>query len=362
MVVQRGQGVLEDGDVQKPLEADLQDAQAAVHNEHQRGQQEGEGMAALEGQNGQEEAHGAAARVTHQQGGRLGVLPQVGQQSTNEHNACGGVIPQFLPVGQQEGADADHGKAGGKAVHAIGAVDHIDAGPDQDDDQDEVDGIGQVEAPAQEVDLRAVEVQVGHARHNGDDQIDQALFVLVPGSLGGIVKIAGEHGRNEQDGVDDVLCFKGHHGQRDQCDAEHEDEAGAPGLALGEFAVHGKRAAMVVGELIVEHRVHQRGQRKCKQKAQRIHGARVARKQLKHSFFLFPGAAEAVPVLSRLDTNEVYHARAKKSISGAMATPWADGLTFFAPLSIMGGQTPFRGYFFVSQENRRKRRRHETFT
>ena len=75
-------------------------------------------------------------------------------------------------------------------------------------------------------------------------------------------------------------CLKGHHGQRDQCDAEHEDEAGTPGLALGEFAVHGKRAAMVVGELIVEHRVHQRGQRKCKQKAQRIHGARVARKQL----------------------------------------------------------------------------------
>ena len=242
-------------------------------------------MAALEGQDGQEEAHGAAARVTHQQGGRLGVLPQVSQQGTNEHDACGGVIPQFLPVGQQEGADADHGKAGGKAVHAIGAVDHVDAGPDQDDDEDEVDGIGQAEAPAQEVDLRAVEVQVGHARHNSDDQIDQALFVLVPGSLGGIVKIAGEHGRNEQDGVDDILCLKRHHGQRDQCDAEYKDEAGTPGLALGEFAIHGKRAAMVVGELIVEHRVHQRGQRKCKQKAQRIHGARVARKQLKHSFF-----------------------------------------------------------------------------
>ena len=47
MVVQRGQGILEDGDVQKPLEADLQDAQAAVHNEHQRGQQEGEGAATL---------------------------------------------------------------------------------------------------------------------------------------------------------------------------------------------------------------------------------------------------------------------------------------------------------------------------
>ena len=49
--------------------------------------------------------------------------------------------------------------------------------PWKDDDEDEVDGIGQAEAPAQEVDLRAVEVQVGHARHNGDDQIDQALFV-----------------------------------------------------------------------------------------------------------------------------------------------------------------------------------------
>ncbi len=109
-----------------------------------------------------------------------------------------------------------------------------------------------------------LQVQVGHARHNGDDQIDQALFVLVPGGLGGIVKIAGEHGRNEQDGVDDVLCLKRHHGQRDQRDAEHEDESGTPGLALGELAVDGKGAAMVVGELVVEHRVHQRGQRKCK--------------------------------------------------------------------------------------------------
>lgn len=171
-----------------------------------------------------------------------------------------------------------------RPVHAIGTVDHVDAGPDQDDDQDEVDGIGQAEAPAQEVDLRAVEVQVGHARHNGDDQIDQALFVLVPGSLGGIVKIAGEHGRNEQDGVDDILCFKGHHGQRDQCDAEHKNEAGTPALpwrVRHSRQTHGHGR----GELIVEHRVHQRGQRKCKQKAQRIHGARVARKQLKHSFF-----------------------------------------------------------------------------
>ena len=31
MVVQRGAGVLEDGDVQEALQADLQDAQAALH-------------------------------------------------------------------------------------------------------------------------------------------------------------------------------------------------------------------------------------------------------------------------------------------------------------------------------------------
>ena len=275
MVVQRGQGILEDRDVQKALEADFQDAQAAVHNEHQRGQQEGEGMVALESQNGKEEAHGTAACVTHQQGRGFGVLPQVGQQGTDKDNAGGGVIPQFVPVSQQEGTDADHGKAGGKAVHAIGAVDHVDAGPDQDDDQNEVDGIGQAEAPLQKTDTGTVEVQVGHTCHNGDDQVDQTLFVLVPGGLGGIIEVAGKHGGDEQDGVDDVLGLKRHHGQRDQRNAEHEDEAGTTGLALGELAIHGESTAMIVGELIVEYRIHQRCQNKRHQEAQRIHGARV---------------------------------------------------------------------------------------
>ena len=41
-----------------------------------------------------------------------------------------------------------------------------------------------------------------------------------------------------------------------------EDEAGTAGLALGELAVHRKGAAMVLGELFPEDRVHQRRQRK----------------------------------------------------------------------------------------------------
>ena len=58
------------------------------------------------------------------------------------------------------------------------------------DDEDEVDGIGQAEAPAQEVDLRAVEVQVGDARHHCDDKVDESLFVLVPRRLGGVIEVA----------------------------------------------------------------------------------------------------------------------------------------------------------------------------
>ena len=54
MVVQRREGVLEDADVEEALEADLQDAEAAVYDEHQRRQQEGERVAALEGQDGEE--------------------------------------------------------------------------------------------------------------------------------------------------------------------------------------------------------------------------------------------------------------------------------------------------------------------
>ena len=63
-------------------------------------------MAALERQHREEEAHGAAARVTHQQGGGLGIHPQVGQQCADEDDGGGAVVPQFLAVSQQEGADA----------------------------------------------------------------------------------------------------------------------------------------------------------------------------------------------------------------------------------------------------------------
>ena len=40
MVVERGQGVFQDPDVQKTLQADLQNAQAAVRDEHDSRQQE----------------------------------------------------------------------------------------------------------------------------------------------------------------------------------------------------------------------------------------------------------------------------------------------------------------------------------
>ena len=234
-------------------------------------------MAALERQHREEEAHGAAARVAHQQGGGLGIHPQVGQQRADEDDGGGAVIPQFLAVSQQEGADADHRQAGRQAVHTVGAVDDIDAGPDEDDDEHEVERIRDGKAPLQKVHGGAVEVQVGHTRHNGDDEVDEAFFVFVPGHLGGIVKIAGEHGGDEQHGIDDILGAQRHHRQRDQRDAEHEDEAGAAGLAFGKLAVHRKRAAMVVGELFPKDRIHQRRQRKSQQKSQRVHGALTAR-------------------------------------------------------------------------------------
>ena len=112
------------------------------------------------------------------------------------------------------------------------------------------------------MDRRAVEVQVGHTRHDGDDEVDEAFFVFVPRHFRSIVKIAREHGGNEQHGIDDILGAQRHHCQRNQRDAEHEDEAGTAGLALGELAVHRKGAAMVLGELFPEDRVHQRRQRK----------------------------------------------------------------------------------------------------
>ena len=56
MVVERGQGVFQNPDVQKTLQADLQNAQTAICDEHDSRQQEGEGVAALERQQGDEKA------------------------------------------------------------------------------------------------------------------------------------------------------------------------------------------------------------------------------------------------------------------------------------------------------------------
>src|SRR5699024_9641103 len=121
----------------------------------------------------QEKAHGAAAGVPHQDGGGLGVDPQVGQQRPHEHRRSGDVAGQLLGVQQSEGAHADHRQAGGQTVHAVGAVDHVDAGPDQDDDQQQVDRVGQHKIPVQEPHPTAVEVQVGDAGHQGNDKVDQ---------------------------------------------------------------------------------------------------------------------------------------------------------------------------------------------
>ena len=273
MVVQRGAGVLEDGDVQEALQANLQDAQAAVHDEHDGCQQESKGVAALQGQDGDEETHGAAAGIAHQQGAGLCVGPQVSQQRTHEHHTGGAVVGQLFVVGDQVGADGHHRQTGGQAVHTVGAVDHVDAGPDQDDDEQQVHRIRQGEAPLQELHAAAVEVEVGHACHHGDDKVDDAFFVLVPGLFGGIVKVAGEHGSDEQHGVDDIFHPERQECQRHQRDAQHEDQAGTAGLALGQAAIDGKFTTMVVGKLVVEQRIGKRGERKCQQKRCGIHPA-----------------------------------------------------------------------------------------
>ena len=119
----------------------------------------------------------------------------------------------------------------------------------------------------------AVEVEVGHARHGGNDKIDDALFVLVPCGLGGIVKVTGQHGRDQQYGVNDVLHLEWQEGQRHQCDAQHKDQAGTAGLALGKRTVHRKFAAMVVRKFIVKNRIHQGREGKGKQECQSIHTA-----------------------------------------------------------------------------------------
>ena len=151
--------------------------------------------------------------------------------------------------------------------YTVGAVDHVDAGPDQDDDEQQVHRIRQGEAPLQELHAAAVEVEVGHACHHGDDKVDDAFFVLVPGLFGGIVKVAGEHGSDEQHGVDDIFYPERQECQRHQRDAQHEDQAGTAGLALGQAAIDGKFTAMVVGKLVVEQRIGKRSERNASRNA-----------------------------------------------------------------------------------------------
>ena len=271
MVVERGQGVFQDPDVQKTLQADLQNAQTAICDEHDSRQQEGEGVAALERQHGDEKAHGAAAGIAHQQAGGLGIQPQVGQQRTDEHHTSRSIRTQFGLISQQVGANGNHCQTGGKAVHTIGAVDHVDACPDQDDDEQQVHCIRQGEAPLQKVYAAAIEVQVGDARQHRDDKIDDAFFVLIPGGFGGIVQITGEHGGDQQHIVHHILCVEGQKRQRHQCDAQHKDQSGASRLALGKLAVHRKGAAVIVGQFIAENGICQGGQGKCQQKCHGLH-------------------------------------------------------------------------------------------
>ena len=230
-------------------------------------------MAALERQHGNEKAHSAASGVAHQQAGRFCVGPQIGQQCTHEHNTCGAVLGQLCFIGQQVGADGHDCHAGRQTVHAVGAVDHIDAGPDQNDDEQQVHCIRQREAPLQKVHTAAVEVQVSGTGYNGDHKIDQAFFVLIPCGLCRIVKVTGQHGRNEQHGVDDILHLEGQEGHRHQRDAQHEDQAGTAGLALGKCTIHRKLAAMVMGEPVMKNGIHQSRESKCQQKCQSIHAA-----------------------------------------------------------------------------------------
>ena len=228
-------------------------------------------MTALERQHGDEKAHCAAAGIAHQQAGGLGVEPQVGQQRTDEHHTSRSIRAQLGLIGQQIGADGHHRQTGRKAVHTIGTVDHVDACPDKDDDEQQVHRIRQGEAPLQKVYAAAVEVQVGDARQHRNDKINDALFVLVPRGLGGIVQIAGQHGGDDQHIVHHILGGEGQERQRHQCDAQHKDQSGASRLALGKLAVHRKGAAVVVGQFIAENGIRQGGQGKRQQKCHGIH-------------------------------------------------------------------------------------------
>ncbi len=119
----------------------------------------------------------------------------------------------------------------------------------------------------------AIEVEIGHACHRSNDKIDDALFVLVPGGLGCIVKVAGQHRCNEQHRINDVFHLERQERQRHQCDAQHKNQAGTAGLALGKCTVHRKFAAMVVRKFIVKNRIHQGREDKSQQECQGIHTA-----------------------------------------------------------------------------------------
>ena len=119
--------------------------------------------------------------------------------------------------------------------------------------------------------VAAVEVQVGDARQHCNDKINDALFVLIPRGLGGIVQIAGEHGSDQQHIVHHILGGEGQKRQRHQCDAQHKNQSGASRLALGKFAVHRKGAAVVVGQFIAENGIRQGSQGKRQQKCHGIH-------------------------------------------------------------------------------------------
>ena len=134
-------------------------------------------------------------------------------------------------------------------------------------------GVRDLEIPAQQLHAAAVEIQIGDAGHRRDDEIDQALFVFVPGGVGGVVQVARQHGRNEQHHIDAVFQMERHKGQGNQHDAQHKDQARAPGFALGQGAVHRVGPAMVLGQAAAEQAGKQPRKHERQQERQRIHPA-----------------------------------------------------------------------------------------
>ena len=228
-------------------------------------------MTALQGQQRQEKAHGPAASIAHQQRGGLCVGPQIRQQRTNEHRTHRGVRPQLGLICHQERANRHNAHTGRQPVHTIGTVDHIDAGPDQDHDQQQIHRVGQCKLPAQQLHAAAVEIQVGHTCHHRNGQVDQTFFVLVPSFFRCIIQVTGQHRSHQKHRVDQILGAERHKRKADQRNAQHKDQAGATGFALGQLSVHCKRTAMVLGKFITEQRVHQCGQCKCQQQCHCIY-------------------------------------------------------------------------------------------